>query len=269
MSLDPYSLPDRKPRARWFGFWDNLVNRFLEHYAPARLDTAPGHIAVDPHIHSLFSVCSISSPERIILRAVKMGLSAIAILDHNDPQGRKHAEMCAQQLKQQKAIPEDFLVIPGVEISTADGHIGALFIDEPVETGLSPSEAVQRIHEAGGLAVAVHPYTRSGIGDALFDAPFDAVEIESGSAFGRFSVERAHDLLADPRLKNVAKLGSSDAHYVGAVGSCYTVVDTDRVTLESVRSAIEDGRCSARSSDMCLRLRRLLGGIAAREPQQR
>ena len=52
----------------------------------------------------------------------------------------------------------DFLIIPGMEVSSADGHIVALNLKELIPRGLSAAETVDRIHRAGGIAIAVHPY---------------------------------------------------------------------------------------------------------------
>jgi hypothetical protein len=251
--------PMRKRRGLYL--LDVLVNGFLAHAGMRRIVPPPGYIALDPHVHSLFSGCSLSSIERILVRAAEVGLGAIAIMDHNDLQSAGVAAACAQDLKSRKLIPDDFLVIPGMEIGSGDGHIGALFVDKPIPRKLGMPETVQRIHEAGGLAVAVHPYLKSGIGDALFDAPFDAVEIESGSVFGRTAAERGHKLLDDERLKNVAKLGSSDAHYYSAVGICYTLVKANEITPESIRAALIQGATTAHASDASLRLRKLLGWL--------
>ena len=245
-----------------------MVNTFAAHCGLKRIAPPPGCIAIDPHVHSLYSSCCISPIEDLIIRAAKMGLSAVAIMDHNDLRSVKHAVDCAEDLKRRRLIPEDFVLIPGTEVSCGGAHhIGALFVNEPIPEGLGVKGTLERIHEAGGLAIAVHPYLRSGIGDELFDAPFDAVEIESGSIFRQTAVERGYALLTDERLRNVAKLGSSDAHYIRTVGLCCTLIKTSEVTPAAIRSAIVEGRCEPHSTDACLRLRKLLGSFL--QPEDR
>lgn len=226
-----------------------------------KIEAPPGCIAMDTHIHSAFSKCSTSPVERIILRAAAVGLSAIAITDHNDIQSARYAADCADDLKRRKLIPEDFLIIPGMEISFGGGHIGALFLNEQIPARLGVQETVKRIHDAGGLAVAVHPCLRSGVRDAFFDAPFDALEVESGSVLTITTAERGYKMFADERLENMARLGSSDAHYVPAVGMCYTLVEVADVSLDSIRAALMNGRSSAHPSPTCLRFRRLFNRI--------
>ena len=253
---------DRECKYEWFDTWDWLVNSTLSTMGSPRIVTGPGEIAIDPHIHTLFSHCSISQPETIIRRAVAIGLGAVAICDHNDIRGARDAMRCAEYLKSKGDIPEDFLVIPAVEMNTTLGHVGALFVDSDLTPRLAPEKLVELIHEAGGIAVAVHPYHSTGIRDAVFDAPYDAVEIECGSVFGRKLVSANRALASDPRLTSAAKLGSSDAHYIRAMGSCYTIASgVEEPSLASIRDAIVCGRCAPRSSAPYGRLVKMLGGI--------
>lgn len=191
-----------------------------------------------------------------------MGLGAIGIMDHNDVKGALDAVRCGEHLRSSGIIPADFLVVPGVEVNSTVGHIGALFVEQNLPVGLEPVETVKAIHDAGGLAVAVHPYHSTGIGDAVFDAPFDAVEIECGSVFGGRLVTRNRELAADRRLSSVAKLGSSDAHYIRALASCYTVAKlSGPPTLAALRQAIVAGNCEPMTSRPYERLAGILGSI--------
>jgi hypothetical protein len=117
------------------------------------------------------------------------------------------------------------------------------------------------IHEAGGLAVAVHPYHSTGIRDAVFDAPFDAVEVECGAVFGKRLVLQNVELADDARLAGAAKLGASDAHYTNGIGTCYTVIKLSEPTLEAAQQAIANGLCTAKTTAPCRRMRKFLGGL--------
>lgn len=251
---------DRECEYWWFDAWDFLVNSAIRSAGSPDVKIASGEIALDPHIHTLFSHCSISQPEKVIRRAVALGLGAVAVTDHNDIRGALDAMKCAEYLKSKGLIPEDFVVIPGVEINSTVGHIGALFVEEDIPIPLTPEEAVKAIHDMGGLAIAVHPYHSTGIKDAIFDAPFDAVETECGSVFGEKLVEMNVGLTSNPKLAGMAKMGSSDGHYIHAIASCYTVVQAEP-TLESIKQAIIDGKSYAKSSTPCMKMRKLLGGI--------
>ena len=261
---ETYIQPGRRSRECrhwWFDHWDRLINGALGLAGAPTIKLESGEIAIDTHIHTLFSHCSINQPEVIIRWAVKIGLNGICIMDHNDTRGIEDAQRCADYLKESKVIPEDFLVIPGIEINADRGHIGGMFMRAAVPVGMTPRDTVKAIHDEGGLAVAVHPYHSTGIRDAVFDAEFDAVEVECGSVFGRDLVLHNRQLGTDARLSNVTKLGSSDAHYVRALGSCYTVLKPQTVTLDGIRQAILSGQSSPRVSEPCRRIRCLLGGI--------
>ncbi len=253
---------DRACEHRWFGAWDWLVNAALRATGVPIVEVGPRETAVDLHVHTLASRCSISTPDRIILKAAALGLGGVGVLDHNDPRGTEEAERCAEDLKRRGLIPEDFLVIPGLEVTTSAGHMGALFVRERFEGRRTPAEAVRTIHEMGGLAVAVHPYHSAGIGDVLFDIPIDAVETHCASVFSPRQREKTAALLTDPRLASVAKLGSSDAHYVNGIGSCYSVLTLDTPSLESARLAILNGGVRPRESRQYLRLQRILGAVS-------
>lgn len=238
------------------------MNGALSMIGSTAVSTLSGEVAVDPHMHTLFSHCSISQPERVIRRAVAIGLGAIGIMDHNDIRGARDAVRCAEYLKSIGEIPASFVVIPGVEVNTPVGHVGALFVDEDLPIHLPPDQLVDLIHKAGGLAIAVHPYHSTGIRDAVFDVPYDAVEIECGSVFGRQLVARNRGLADDPRLAGAAKLGSSDAHYIRAMGSCYTILSgVEHPSLESIKQAIVAQNCTPRSTAPYNRITRMLGSI--------
>ncbi len=238
-----------------------MVDHAISCAGSPRITVAQAELAIDPHVHTLFSHCSISQPERIIRHAAAIGLDGVGIMDHNETRGSDDAIRCADYLKSRGEIPEHFLIIPGTEVSSKLGHICALFVREELPKDLSCEETVRVIHEAGGLALAPHPYHSTGINAAVFDAPFDAVEVQCGSVFGAELVRRNRYLATDPRLQDVAKFGAGDAHYLRAIGSCYTIFKAEQRTLDAVRHAVASGDCIARSSAPCTRLRRVLGRV--------
>ena len=71
-------------------------------------------LKLDLHIHSMHSEDANGSPKEIKKLLIKKGLQGMAITDHNAINGGRIA---------QKESTKDFIVIPGVEISTTDGHL--------------------------------------------------------------------------------------------------------------------------------------------------
>lgn len=188
---------------------------------------------LDPHIHSKYSGDATSSPADIIRRSREIGLDAIAIADHNTLKGSLEA------IKEFKGL-DDFLVIPAMEVSTSKGHIVALGISEEIKKGISPEEAVENIRGQGGIAVAPHPFVRyrDGLCDYIKKLDIDAIEtLNSRYVFG-YSNWRAK-ILAEKR--GIPQIGSSDAHFLGAIGSCITELDAD-FSVDSVIKGILSGK---------------------------
>ncbi|MTK63797.1 MAG: PHP domain-containing protein [Methanobacterium sp.] len=188
---------------------------------------------LDPHIHSTYSSDSTASPRDIIKRAKKIGLDAIAVADHNTIKGS------LATIEEAKDF-DDFVVVPAVEVSSSKGHIVALGIKEDVENGLSPEDTVEKIRSLGGIAVAAHPFVsyRDGLCDNVKELDIDAIEtLNSRYIFG-YSNWKAKNLA---ERRNLPEIGSSDAHFIGAIGSCVTEFEAD-FSYESIIDAILTGK---------------------------
>ncbi len=133
-----------------------------------------------------------------------------------------------------------FPTIPGIEVSTTDGHVLVIGPNPPSRTeagGMAPEETVNLAHERGCVAILAHPYRNSAARKS--GADFDAVEINGKNPE---HIERTKQL-AD-RL-DLPLVGGSDAHYFFEVGRAYTHIDVSELTPEAVVEAIRDGRVTA------------------------
>jgi predicted metal-dependent phosphoesterase TrpH len=188
---------------------------------------------LDPHIHSTYSTDSTASPRDIVKKARSIGLDAIAVADHNTIKGSMATIEEAKDFK-------DFVVVPGMEISSNKGHIVALGINEDVKQGLSPEDTVENIRALGGIAVAAHPFVsyREGLCDHVKDLDIDAIEtLNSRYVFG-YSNWRARNLALK---RNIPEIGSSDAHFLEAIGSCVTELEAN-FSYESIIEGILSGK---------------------------
>jgi predicted metal-dependent phosphoesterase TrpH len=160
----------------------------------------------DIHVHSSYSDGA-ASPEELVAQAKKLGLSGIAITDHNEVAG------AAAALRLDLG---DFVVIPGIEVSSMDGHILGLGVREKVPRGLPAEETVDRIHALGGIAIAAHPFDRlrQGVGDLIYKVGFDAVEAYNGHTI--LSTRRPEAYIHD---LEVPVTGGSDAHLLCELGA--------------------------------------------------
>ncbi|MEM3673778.1 MAG: CehA/McbA family metallohydrolase [Candidatus Bathyarchaeia archaeon] len=187
-------------------------------------------VKIDLHVHTHYSYDAIIKPEELVFYVKKCGLDGIAITDHDTIEGAI-----------KMAGTTDCLVIPGIEVTSLDGHVIGLNIEEQIPPKLSVAETVDRIHEAGGIAVACHPsaFFKESLGKHT-NAKFDAVEVINSSSipFNR-SVKRSQKITS---ILGVVKVAGSDAHYGPEIGCAYTVVDAELDTDKIVK-AISKGLC--------------------------
>jgi predicted metal-dependent phosphoesterase TrpH len=187
-------------------------------------------VKADLHVHTTYSNDSIITPRELVFYAKKSGLTAVAVTDHNQIEGARRI-----------AKETDFLIIPGTEVSSADGHIVGLNVQEVIPRGLSAEETVDRIHQSGGVAISCHPFAlfKGSIGKHA-NGKFDAVETINASAFPfKSSVAKADKLAEHLKLPKVA---GTDAHIGEAIGYAYTVMAAE-LDVEALLKAIVDGRC--------------------------
>jgi predicted metal-dependent phosphoesterase TrpH len=191
-------------------------------------------LACDLHVHTRFSKDGESAVEEILARAASVGLSAVAITDHDTLEGVRYAAGLRDR---------PVLVIPGVEVTTADGHLIALGVAEPVPARLPVLETIALVHEQGGLAVLPHPYhhLRHAVGFREHDAiaAADAVEVfNSRYIFGSANRKAAR------RAMRLGKpcVGGSDSHAARYVGYGRTLVDAEP-EVGAILAAIRAGRC--------------------------
>lgn len=196
----------------------------------------------DLHVHTIYSSDSVITPKQLILYAKKRGLTAVAVTDHNQVEG---ALKIAKQT--------DFLIIPGTEVSSIHGHIVGLNVNTLIPRSLSADETVDRIHQAGGIAIACHPFAllKGSIGKHVSEK-FDAVETINASSFPFNRATSKANQLAE-RLK-LPKVAGTDAHYGPVIGQAYTLIDSE-ANIEAIIKAIANGHCEPAGTCISLLMR--------------
>jgi len=184
----------------------------------------------DLHVHSCQSRDSSNRVEDVLEVCVKCGLAGVAVMDHNSMKG---------SLKAQAMHRQDVLVIPGMEISSAKGHILAYNIQEEVPRDLDVGETIDLIHAQGGIAVAAHPYrVWSGLGEGMVRAnPFDAIEVHNGRSTHHHN-NLARKLAEELRCPFSA---GSDSHELETVGTTYFETSKDCGSVEELIKEILTG----------------------------
>lgn len=196
----------------------------------------------DLHIHTRYGDGMATVPELLRYVAQRGGIDVIAVTEHDTLRAAGEA----REMHARGDYP--FGLVTGMEVTTLDGHLLALFIDEPVPSFRRMEETLAAIHRLGGLAVVPHPLswlTRSvsakvldriaAIGnDAVH---FDAIEEYNLSPAGRVTSARVRRL--NRERFHLPAVGSSDAHFLQAIGSALT--SFEGTTPDDLRRAIAAG----------------------------
>jgi predicted metal-dependent phosphoesterase TrpH len=192
---------------------------------------------IDLHTHSFFSGDGVSSPEDMISAGREKGLNGFAITDHNTCDAVSY--LLEKGLMRLDGLPVDnFLILPGVEITTADGHLLCIGATLPYLKGKPAREVCEMIHERGGLAIPPHPYDlfRAGIRfTTLEKLPIDALEVFNAATtlrrYNRYAFKYA-------QIRRLPMTAASDAHHAAAVGTAYTILNTDDFSVKGILAQI-------------------------------
>jgi len=195
----------------------------------------------DLHCHSRFSADGVAQPEELVAQARAEGLHGFAITDHN-------TSACVDYFEEhgflnKEGLPVDgLLIIPGQEITTAEGHLLALGVRLPDNLkGIPALEAVKLIHDGGGLAIPPHPYDffRAGIRQPVLETlDLDALEVFNAATTLRRYNRQAFEYAQSRGLPMTA---ASDAHDSAALGTAYSILEADTFSVAGVLEAIRKG----------------------------
>lgn len=195
------------------------------------------------HVHSNHSKDGIDSVEKILKRAIGLGLNGIAITDHDTLSGAMEAMEIVE--KQNLSI----LIIPGIEVSTREGHLIVLGIEEDIPRMLPVNETIRIAREMNGLIVAPHPRAlfRNSLKD-LESLDIDAIEIFNPKPFAntKFAEQIA-------RKYSLPVIAGSDAHCAELIGYAVTEIDCE-LNQKSVLQAIRAGKTKIASKKIPLSL---------------
>jgi len=204
-------------------------------------------LKIDLHVHSKYSEDGKSSVEEIIKVLMKKKFHGVAITDHNEIKGA---------LKALKLADKNFVVIPGIEISTMDGHLIGLGVKEIIPRGLPVEETVEKIIESGGVPIVPHLFrAMSGIKKKklkLIYKKIPAIEV-----FNSYSLPKTN--IRVTKVAQTLKLGGtggSDAHEVDHVGYGYTIVKNTDFSIDGILSEIQSKRTWGEGRTLPLEIRK-------------
>src|ERR1700751_2817496 len=194
-------------------------------------------LKIDLHCHSFFSGDGVSSPEQLIEAARAKGLSGFAITDHNTCDAVKY--LTDRGLMRPDGLRvNDFLIIPGVEVTTAEGHLLCIGAVLPDLKGRPAIEVCHLIHQAGGTAIPPHPYDlfRAGIRENVLNTlPIDAIEVFNAATTLKRYNQSAFNYAREGGLPMPA---ASEAHHHAAISTAYTILKTDDFSVRGILDQI-------------------------------
>jgi predicted metal-dependent phosphoesterase TrpH len=193
-------------------------------------------VRIDLHVHSRHSPDSTLSLEEIASHLTNAGLRGFALTDHNSVEG--HGE-----LAELRARFPGLLLVPGVEVSTHEGHLLAYGISTVPPPHRPVAETVRWVEEHGGVAVLAHPFRLShGVGRrGAESALVSALETKNGHTS---EVRNAKAGLVAAR-RHLGSTGGSDAHTLADLGRAFTEFPGEVATVNEVLEVIRRGRTEA------------------------
>lgn len=190
-------------------------------------------VKVDMHTHSEYSPDSRTPLSRQAAAVKAAGLNVICATDHNTIEG-------ALRLRE---MADGFRVIVGEEISSRDGELIGLFLEEAVPRDLSAEETIKRIHDQGGLVSVPHPFSRNRMFHLRrsvlerVSSDIDCIEVfNAREAFTGDNVRAA----AFAKEKELPGAAGSDAHRASEIGRAWVEVE-DFTGRDDFIAALREG----------------------------
>lgn len=194
-------------------------------------------VSIDCHVHTADSYDSTATVDAVVTAAADAGLDGLVVTDH-DRIGRS-------RLAAARAADFGLVGLPGVEVSTADGHLLAIGVSSRPAPDRPLAETVRTVRADGGVAVIPHPFqlSRHGVSASAI-ADCDGIEVFNAHSMTGVRNRQAEQFA---ETHGYPHFGGSDAHRPSLVGRGVTHVATgvSRPTAEDVVTAMRAGRTRA------------------------
>jgi predicted metal-dependent phosphoesterase TrpH len=195
------------------------------------------HLKADLHLHTRERELWIRYQARdLIDRAAAQGFRVLSVTNHDLVTWSD--DLAAH------AASRGVLLIPGAEVTVEGKHVLVLNPDVPPER-LRTFAALRRHKRPDWLVVAPHPFFPAGfcLGSRLareIDL-FDAVEF---SHFYQPPLDWNRRAARLAREAGLPLVGTSDSHIPAQLGTTYSLIDADELTVPAVLAAVRQGRVS-------------------------
>jgi hypothetical protein len=202
-----------------------------------------GRVRLDLHVHSRYSPDSELSLESIASGLAAVGLNGFALTDHNSVAG--HSELAALQTR----FP-GLILVPGVEVSTLEGHLLVYGVSEAPARGRPVAETVDWVRGHGGVSVLSHPFRRAhGVGRAVAESVrVDAIETVNGHNSPGAN-RKAAEVAA---RRGLGVTGGSDVHALFDLGRAYAEFAEGTIGVDAVLRSIREHTSTAGGRSLTL-----------------
>jgi predicted metal-dependent phosphoesterase TrpH len=168
------------------------------------------------HVHTDYSFDSDVSVESLADFAQRDGIGCIAVTDHDTIDGARHL-----------ASVTGATVIVGEEVTTRDGHLIGLFLQERVRPGMDARKTAEAIRAQGGLVLLPHPFV------VAFGCGLRHVAWEIADLVDAVEINNAQNLLPGPDRKarrfaqdfGLPTYVGADSHLRSSIAPCYQWMD--------------------------------------------
>lgn len=171
----------------------------------------------DLHVHTTYSFDSTTTVRAVLKQAADEGLDVIAITDHDEVRGALEGRELASKF--------GIEVLPGVEISTSQGHVLAFFIEKNPPWRIPFLDTLLWVADQGGIAVVAHPFAPLPESASLEVVLHTLQHPVARKALKGIEVHNASLRALNARAEKLsqylplARTGGSDAHVYGAIGT--------------------------------------------------
>ena len=191
------------------------------------------------------------SVDELIKGSKSLGLDGICLTDHDFFWSKEEVHDLAKR--------HSFLVLPGCEINTDNGHVLIFGLDRYVFGLHKPDFLVDAVRQRDGAIIAAHPYRRRFLEDPghLPEARREMLDRASGDGFfgscdaieginGRGNeVQNLFSQDLGDRLE-IKMTGGSDAHRVEQIGTAATLFERKITGLDDLIRELKAGRFKAK-----------------------
>lgn len=204
-------------------------------------------LKADFHSHTIYSYDCCTTVEQLIRRCQKVGITCLAVTDHNEIDGAFRVRDKAP-----------FKVIVGEEIFSAGGEIIGLFLTRKIQPGLPFRATMEEIKNQGGLVYLPHPVSgirksKLSMEDVRTNADLiDIVELHNSRTIvrGEEEMEWVRRFIHE---KEKVIAAASDAHSIWEFGNVFVEME-DFETKEEFLKSLSKAHIKFKKSDYWIRV---------------